>query len=187
MYRKFKKWFYTKKETFHGEPIENAFLQNNFCLVPVALSNVNDCSTTMTFYQMSKDCGTSSLYRPISLSLGKISNTIKVPVYSLKHFFDIFDWNRFSHIEYIKIDAQGADLDIIKSAGDYLKDRVVYITAEPETLQYENISHNNINSMIEYLKTQGFIYIKHPNTIDPTFINSKYLHMKDSVYISQFG
>ena len=47
---------------------------------------------------------------------------IEVPVYSLKHFFDLFPWDRFEFIDYIKIDAQGADFDIIKGAGDYLNE-----------------------------------------------------------------
>ena len=39
--------------------------------------------------------------------------------------------------------------------------------------------------MEEYLITQDFIKIDHPNTSDPTFINKKYYHLKDIVYIYQ--
>ena len=63
------------------------------------------------FYCTNKDSGTSSLYCPNSNLKDEIKEIVKVPVYSLKHFFDIFDWNRFPYIEYIKIDAQGSDSD----------------------------------------------------------------------------
>jgi hypothetical protein len=57
--------------------------------------------------------------------------SIKVPVYSLKHFFDIFPWDKYEYIEFIKIDTQGSDLDVVKGAGEYIK-KVVYITIEAE-------------------------------------------------------
>lgn len=156
-----------------------------FCLIPVALSNVNE-NTYMDFYNMNNDSGTSSLYYPIDKKLGNIKSTTKVPVFSLKHFFDIFDWDRFPYIEYIKVDAQGSDLDILISAGSYLKERVVYITAEPEDKQYDKCQHNNYINIINYLVQQDFIYIQHPNTVDPTFINKKFLHLKDDIYIKQY-
>jgi hypothetical protein len=136
---------------------------------------------------MQDDCGTSSLHKPNECILGSVKKITTVPVFSLKHFFDIFDWDRFPYIEYIKIDAQGSDYNILLSAGEYLKERVVYITAEPECAQYENCENNNINNMKHFLQSQGFIEIRHPNTSDPTFINEKYMHLKDDIYIYQQG
>jgi hypothetical protein len=167
-----------------NKPIPEYYLSNNYCLIPVALDNVNT-PENRDFYQMLNDCGTSSLYYPINKNLGLIKDVIKVPVYSLKNFFDLFEWDRFPYIEYIKIDAQGADLNILMSAGDYLKDRVVFITAEPENTHYINISHNTEINIQKYLETQGFIYIKHPNTHDPTFINSKFTHLINDIFIFQ--
>lgn len=154
---------------------------DNYKIFPIAISNVNEPST-MEFYSMEKDGGTSSLYKPIDQKLGPVKQILSVPVYSLKHFFDMFPWNRFEYIEYIKIDAQGADLDIIKSAGSYLKDRVIYITAEPEDSQYENCLNNTADNMEQYLITQDFIKIQHPNTRDPTFINRKFAHLSPYIY-----
>ncbi len=57
--------------------------------------------------------------------------------------------------EYIKIDSKGSDLDILKGAGNYLQEKVVYITAEQEANQYENCTHNIVN----YLNTQNFIRV----------------------------
>lgn len=175
-----------KRNACHGEPIKQEYLETRFGLIPVALGNV-DSPKEMVFYQMSRDCGTSSLYYPNESELGNIKTITKVPVYSLKHFFDAFNWSRFEYIEYIKIDAQGADYDILLGAGDYLKDRVVYITAEPEHSTYSGCSQNNVENMTSYLESQGFQRITHPNTHDPTFINTKFMHLKDSIYICQLG
>lgn len=170
---------------YHTYVLENKYIDNNhFALINVALSNVKEMKE-MDFYCTNNDPGTSSLYCPNNNLNEKNKDIIKVPVYSLKHFFDIFDWNRFPYIEYIKIDAQGSDLDILIGAKDYLKNKVVYITAEPESLHYDNIQHNNFNNIKNYLESQDFIFINHPNTNDPTFINKKFLHLKDKIYIAQ--
>jgi len=177
------------KNIVAGHPyiLENKYIDNNhLCLINVALSNVKEMKE-MDFYCTNNDPGTSSLYCPNNNLNDKIKEIIKVPVYSLKHFFDIFDWNRFPYIEYIKIDAQGSDFDILIGAEDYLKNKVVYITAEPESLQYDNTQHNNLNNIKNYLETQDFIFINHPNTKDPTFINKNFLYLKDKIYISQVG
>jgi FkbM family methyltransferase len=157
---------------------------NMYYIIPVALSNT-ESPTKMDFYKMSADAGTSSLYNPIDPTLGPIKEKTTVDTYSLKHFFDVFPWDRFEYIEYIKIDAQGSDFDIIKGAGSYLMDRVMYITAEPEDGQYENCAHNTSENMEQYLLSLNFIKIDHPNTRDPTFLNKKFLHLQDSTYIFQ--
>ena len=157
---------------------------NAFQIIPIALSDVSE-ETQLEFYSMQNDGGTSSLYKPTAERLGPIKNKHIVPVFSLKHFFDLFPWNKFEYIEYIKIDAQGADLDIIKSAGNYLRERVVFITAEPESSDYENCNHNTSENMESYLLTQNFIKINHPNTEDPTFFNKKFTELYDKIYIFQ--
>ena len=48
----------------HSKPLENKYINDNcFQLVPIALSN-NEIETSMDFYKMTNDCGTSSLYKP---------------------------------------------------------------------------------------------------------------------------
>jgi hypothetical protein len=51
--------------------------------------------------------------------------------------------------------------------------------------QNENCSNNTSENMEEYLLTQNFIKINHPNTEDPTFINRKFIELKDKIYIYQ--
>ena len=175
-----------KKHHLHGKPIEDKYIGTKFFLIPFALANVNKIEM-LDFYKMTNDVGTSSLFKPIDKNLGPIKEIIQVPVISLKLFFDNFPWNKFEIIEYIKIDAQGADYNILLGAGDYLKERVVYITAEPESSAYIGSYNNTTNNMIIYLKSQGFEQIQHPNTSDPTFINTKFIHLKDKIYIRQLG
>ena len=39
--------------------------------------------------------------------------------------------------------------------------------------------------MTEYLNTQNFLKLDHKNTKDPTFINKKFIELKDNIYIFQ--
>lgn len=176
-----------KKNEQHGEPLSQKN-RSRFFLIPVALGNVNEPSE-IDFYQMENDCGTSSIYTPIDHSLGNIKKVIKVPIFSLKHFFENFHWgiNNIHHIDYIKIDAQGSDLDILKSAERYLRDRVIYVTAEAECCQYSNCSHNNIIEMQNYMESIGFDRVNHINTQDPTFLNRIYKHLRNDIFIYQKG
>jgi hypothetical protein len=158
--------------------------KNTINIFPVALNDIVD-PTTMSFYNMAEDTGTSSLFRPVDPNLGTVQKVQNMPVFSLKHFFDLFPWDRFEYIDYIKIDAQGADLAILKSAGKYLSDRVVYVTAEAESKQYENCEENTEENMVKFLEEMGFERVTHPNTHDPTFLNKKFENKRDEVYIWQ--
>lgn len=168
----------------HGKPLSDSH-RSRFKLIPVALGNV-DTHTTLDFYMMTNDCGTSSLFKPDCSILGNIKEVVKVPVFNLRDFFDKFPWDRFEYIEYLKTDAQGSDLNILKGAGSYLSERVVYVTAEPETAQYPG-AINSFESIRNYMESQGFDYINHPNTGDPTFLNKKFKHLAKHIFIYQRG
>jgi len=168
-----------------GKPLDKKHIDDGrMHIFNVALSNVEQ-PETMDFYMNSKDCGTSSLFSHDQKFLGPIEQSIKVPVYSLKMFFDTFDWEKYEYIDYIKVDAQGSDLNILKGAGDYLKERVVYVTAEPDGYQYHGANDCNVQNIVKYMDSQGFIGVNHYNTNDPTFLNTKFIHLKDTIFISQ--
>ena len=167
-----------------GKPLDKKHIDSGrMHIFNVALGNVENIET-MNLYMNSKDCGTSSLFTHDEKFLGPIEQVLPVHVYSLKMFFDTFPWNKFEYIDYIKIDAQGSDLNIIKGAGDYLKERVVFVTAEPDGYQYIGAADCNTSNIVEYMKSQGFIPVNHYNTKDPTFLNTKFMHLKD-LFISQ--
>jgi FkbM family methyltransferase len=173
-----------KRHAGHSTPISNEYINDRFFIFPIALSNVEK-PCEMIFYETENDCGCSSLFKPIDKTFGNYNVEQYVKVYSLKHFFDLFPFDRFQYIDYIKIDAQGSDLDILKGAGNYLQEKVVYITAEPEDKQYENCCHNNSSNIENYLKTQNFIRVHNRNTVDPTFLNKKFSHLADKIFIRQ--
>ena len=174
-----------KREANHGQPLSQKN-KPRFHLFPFALSNVEE-PTEMDFYIMQKDCGTSSLHEPCDVTLGPIQNKVKVPVFSLAHFFQSFPNDRFPIIEYIKVDAQGSDLDILKGAKHYLSEHVVFITAEPESKQYKDCESNAEEHLAKFMKENGFFQIQHPNTSDPTFVNQRFLEEAKHIFIYQRG
>ena len=100
-------------------------------------------------------------------------------------FFVRFPWDTVAYIDYIKIDAQGSDLNILKGAGDYLRERVVYVTAEPDGYQYHGANECNVQNIQTYMESQNFVRVQHPYTRDPTFLNKKYEHIKRNIFICQ--
>jgi hypothetical protein len=59
------------------------------------------------------------------------------------------------------------------------------VTAEPESEEYSGCSHNTTQNITEYMLSQNFVKIDHPKTKDPTFLNIKFAHLRDSIYIHQ--
>ena len=168
----------------HGKPLENKYLNKNMFVIPIGLSN-NEKPVLKDFFITEVDEGCSSLYKP-KLGFRKVTGKTKVPIYNLKLFFDLFPWDRFEYIEYVKIDTQGNDLNIVKGMGDYIE-RVVFITLEAENRCYEGCEENNLGNMIDYFESKGFMYIKHKNTEDPTFVNKKYMNIMGKIEIYQKG
>jgi FkbM family methyltransferase len=157
-----------KQHPFHGDPLETRFIGTRFFLIPCALGSA--AQKTVPFYVTSGDCGCSSLFKPKTLAVSQI---IEVPLFPLSDFFDLFPFDTHPVIDYIKIDAQGADLAIVKSAGNYLAERVIYITIEAEDAQYEG-TINNLDAINEYMKSIGFVLYRSAHTDDPTYLNSRY-------------
>lgn len=144
------------------------FIGERFFLIPCALGLSND--VMIKFFVTENDCGCSSIYEP---SFFPIERIIDVPIFSLAAFFDLFPFDSHPVIDYIKIDAQGADLDIVKSAGNYLSERVIFITLEAENEQYEN-TVNSFLDIKQYMQSIGFMLYVSPYTKDPTYFNSRY-------------
>ncbi len=158
----------TKRDEGHGEPLEKKYVGEKFFLIPCALGLSS--KPIIKFYVTSKDCGCSSIFLPKNFDIERI---IEVPIFALSDFFDLFPFDSHPVIDYIKIDAQGADLDIVKSAGHYLKERVIYITIEPDEAHYEN-TVNSSRDIDNYMLSIGFIKHTSANTADPTYFNPRY-------------
>jgi hypothetical protein len=138
-----------------------------------ALSNY--ISDQEDFYCTDGDSGTSSLFKPNYFGIKKIT---KIPVITLKSFFDYFPWHRFDYIEHLKVDAQSSDFNILIGAEHYLKDKVIYIDVETSTYnQYSN--DEKPQNIKKYLESQGFECIKWG--IMATFFNRNFLNLKNSI------
>lgn len=172
-----------KKNPAHGDPLDRNFIGKSFFLIPCALGQAQ--KNTIKFYVAKSDCGCSSIYIPKDFDINQV---IEVPIFSLSDFFDLFPFDTHPVIDYIKIDAQGADLSIAKSAGDYLRERVVYITLEAEDAQYLD-THNSYQDIDGYMKSIGFVRYASPFTSDPTYFNPRFAQYikNNSVCIYQKG
>ena len=168
--------------------INPKWLDNQFIIVSGGLGNTDEES--MNFHITNTDVGCSSILKPSKVldAIGRSVNTIiSIPMYKLSDFFELLPLDKLDHIDYIKVDVQGTDLSVIKSGGKYISDKVVFVTMEAETTQYEKADENSIKHMIEYMESIGFSYIKHTNTNDATFLNKKFQHLANTIYISQFN
>jgi FkbM family methyltransferase len=144
------------------------YLNKNFFVFPCALGKYFE--EEITFYVTKSNVGCSSVFVPKDIEVEK---TIKVPIFKFSQFFDIFPFDTHPIIEYVKIDAQGSDLEIIKSAGTYLSEHVVLITAEPENNQYLN-TINSVQEMDAFMLSIGFI--KHEEySQDVTYLNTRFV------------
>lgn len=125
-------------------------IDNSFFLIECALSKGSPRYSD--FYCTEGDSGTSSMFKP---SYFGVKELVTVPTISLKHFFDLFPWEKVEFIEHLKIDAQSADFDIILGCEEYLKDKVLYLSVETNTgNQYLN--QENPEKMKEYIESLGF-------------------------------
>jgi len=160
-------------------------LYNKFFIVPVAVGNVEK-PLYMDLYVPSSSEGCCSLHpsKPES-RIGECINKFSVPVFNLSDFFDLIPFDKIEYIDYIKIDVQGYDINVLYGCKNYLSEKVVYVTIEPETSDYYGCENNSTQNIVDYMRSIGFQYIDHPHTCDPTFINSKFLDKGDKIYIWQ--
>jgi FkbM family methyltransferase len=169
----------TKKSQNHGDVLENKYINTSAFIIPIALGIEE--SKSVKFYVTSNDVGCSSLYKPM---YHPVKECIEVPVFRLSQFFDLLP--EINYIEYIKIDTQGSDLNIIKSGGDYIREKVVFVTLEPaDGNEYSGADHNVTSEITKYMSSIGFMKINHPNTSDPTYVNSKFIEESKNIYIRQ--
>lgn len=136
----------------------------------------------MAMYVTKADPGCSSLHQPKSFD---VDYTETVPVYSLDDILDYFPFDQIPLIDHLKIDAQGADYEIVKGVSKYL-DRIFAITVGQDTDQYHD-STNSIDEISKFFSENNFIRVKSGilahliflfkgykidvETEDPTFIN----------------
>lgn len=167
----------------HQKQLSLPYPHNNFILINLALDNVENI-TSKPFYHISSDVGVSSLLKPTETLRHTLKEISDVTVVPFSYILEKIDWGRFDYIELVKIDTQGKDLDIIKSAGKFL-DKIVYLNCEINTFDhYEN--NNKPNEFDDFLLNNGFNFVLdnsfvNGEVVDRTYINNKFLHLKDKI------
>lgn len=122
-----------------------------------------------TFHYMEspgEDPGTSSLLPEKNKEREAKTIAVTVPVIPLSELLSRIDFERFTVIEHLKVDAQGVDGRVLRSAGNYLAERVVYVTVELQTHQYEG---ENLVDPKKYLESQGFRHLGGENFVNTRF------------------
>lgn len=115
--------------------IISPYKSENFYIIYCAIDNVS-IPTYSKFFHVKGDAGTSSLLEPTSKLLinhdYSIKNISNVPTVSLSCILEQVSWDRFDYIEVCKIDTQGKDLDILKSAKEFIR-KIALISVEVDT------------------------------------------------------
>jgi FkbM family methyltransferase len=161
----------------HGEIPLRRKKPPNFHLLFCAIDDVEKPSKR-DFHLMSGDSGTSSLLRPTNLLTEKfgyqVREVARVETISLNSLMAPLLLH-FQTIDVIKIDTQGNDLAVLRSAADCL-DKVKIIIVELESYgQYEFAA--NREEIIDFLESKGFRFSPEllPNQIeDGVFVNLRY-------------
>jgi FkbM family methyltransferase len=83
----------------------------------------------------------------------KVIGSVTVPTMRLDTFMD---GAGIESVDYLKIDAQGLDLEVVKSAGDRLRD-VAKVQLEATTVSYRQyVGAPGKSAIVEYMESKGF-------------------------------
>ncbi len=137
---------------------------SNFVVIPMAVAEHNDCTN---FYINTFDAASSLL--PLDQEVLKnwvseveleIEDYIVVPTIRLETFMN---WLEIPQVEYLKIDAQGSDFAVIKSAGERLKDiqKIELEVAVTSNQLYIGAAYKA--EVVDYLEQAGFTLVSVEN------------------------
>jgi len=104
-----------------------------------------------------KDPGSSAWRDWVGQACVQVADTRHVPCISLEHI--IGEWLNASDVEYLKIDAQGADLAIVQSAGrfmEHLKAVTMEVTCDSVARLYEGTA--NCTDIYKEMRSMGFYH-----------------------------
>ena len=100
-------------------------INERFCMLKTAIDNVDNPTTANFYLSDERNTGCSSLLKPTKKLGLDVKEVYQTPVISLKQILSNLIPNRFSHVTFLKTDAQGKDLDVVKSCKEYLKNVLV--------------------------------------------------------------
>jgi FkbM family methyltransferase len=129
----------------------------NYFVLPVAIAETDGCAD----FHLNDFAAASSLL-PLNLKdltpedarQLRVNQVRKVPTLRLDTLMNIAD---IDTVEFLKIDAQGMDLSVLKSAGDRLKD-IAKITLEVWTAPHpQYVGVPSKEEVVKYLQDRGFV------------------------------
>lgn len=129
----------------------------NYVVLPIAISERDgSAELQLNAYEQS-----SSLLPPDPVGVKRwiteqhfeVVDSVTVPTMRLDTFINAVG---LKSIDYLKVDAQGLDLDVVKSAGDRLADiaRVMLEATTASYRQYEGAPGKS--AIVEYMESRGF-------------------------------
>jgi FkbM family methyltransferase len=132
----------------------------NFVIIPMAVAEYDGCGD---FYINAFDAASSlipfnpeGLQRWIGWEQLRVERKVSVPVIRLDTFMSLL---RIPQIDFLKIDAQGADLSVIKSAGKRLTD-IRLISLEVATTPIPlYVGAPKKDEIVEYLENARFVLV----------------------------
>jgi len=136
---------------FISQQEDSARLERQLIILPVALA---EKSGIAKMHITLGDTASSSLLTPKSL---EYRDAIAVPVFPLSDLMRAVQWKKIQRVDFLKLDCQGVDLDILKSTGDWIQ-KIAIITAEAEDDQYLG-SLNGLRDLVGHLTANGFIHV----------------------------
>lgn len=150
----------------HNEPV--AEINDRFCIFECAIDNV-EAPTTASFYMTDdRNSGCSSLLKPTEKLGLDVKKVHQVSVIPLEMILKKLIPSRFSHVTFLKTDAQGKDIDVVKSCKEYLS-KILIIQMEVNTGgQYEN--EQNLEDIEQFMFSNGFTTLG-GNAYDRIYMN----------------
>ncbi len=160
------------------DPIDHGIAEHYDKFYNACIDDV-DSPTEMDFYRNIKDDQASSLCVPSKGRMNKYEDSIKVQVLNLNHIIN--DEIPEEIIHFLKIDAEGKDLCIIKSLEKSILERIKYIAIECPMKYPRHDGESTKDECIKYFESIGFeICFVHDtdngsDVSDVVFVNTKEL------------
>ena len=151
--------------------LDTNFVGSTFFLFPVALGSQQG---QVSFHATTGDPSHSSLLQPDPAS--HAYDVYPVPIVPLADLLSRIPWGFegdpgvFPIVEHIKVDAQGHDVEILRGAGHYLRERVVCVTAEKTAGGYVQPGHEE-QDLLDFMFHEGF-YVLRDVGESYTFVNT---------------
>jgi len=146
-------------------------IAEHFKLLTCALDSVDEPCYSTFYMTDERNYGCSSLLKPTEkLKSVDVKGVDQVAVMSFAEVLSHVPWDRFPTIDIVKIDAQGKDLDILKSAGDYLE-KVKVVHVETTTWGCYNGACET-NEIREFMKKNDFTHMF--GQVNETYVNNRF-------------